>query len=162
MATVYGVNATKANNALSLGAAERVNSTGEGVRFWEDSYTTSSLQANDIIRFGPFRAGEEIVGSTLKLIGDATADLGDDLDVGWAYVDGTGTADPDAFVAGTFDGSAATIDVLGVTVMDGTVDDGVYAPPTNDRDWWLTVTCINATGAADGTFYMQGLVRNFR
>lgn len=163
MATHYGVNATKSNDSRTLGAAQRFSSTGEGVRYWNDSFVivTDDYAANDIIRLGPFKAGEKIIGSTLRITGDATVDLGDDIDVGWAYVDGTGTADPDAFVAGTFDASAATIDVLGAVMHDGTVDSGLYAPPTNDRDWWLTVTCITNTGEAAGTVYFESFVKTF-
>lgn len=159
----YGVTSTKTSNALTQGAGNRASSTGEGVRKWRDSYTTSTWldTGPDTLYLGPFRAGEVIDGNTLRITGDATLDMGDDVDVGWSYVDGTGTADPDAFVAGTFDCTAATIDVLGVIMHDGTVDSGFYAPPTNDRDWWLTITAIDDTGAADGTVYFTADVVNF-
>ena len=162
MANYYTVKAQKAVDVQTKGAAERNSSTGEGVRFFSDSITTVDLENNDIIHVGPFRAGEMVLGNFTKIIGDATVDLGTDLDIGWAYVDGSGTADPDAFVAGTFDGSAAVIDVAGVNITDGTVDDAVYGPPTNDRDWWLTITVIDNTGEINGTAYVQGLAVNFR
>ena len=164
MATHYGTKATNANNVATLGAAERNSSGGEALRVHRESFTlaVASWANNDVLRLGPFRAGEKVNGLLSRIIGDATVDLGDDIDLGWAYVDGTGTADPDAFIAGTFDCSAATIDVLGAILADGTVDDGIYEPPTNDRDWWLTLTVIDATGEAAGDVYFQIAVENFR
>ena len=159
MATHYGITSDLANTALTKGG-ERPSSSGEASRTWRDSYTmaTAAWANSDVLNLGPFSAGEVINGNTLRLTGDATADLGDDVDFGWAYVDGTGTADPDAFVAGTFDCTAATIDVLGVVCHDGTVDSGFFAPPTNDRKWWLTMTVINATGEAAGTVHFTAEV----
>lgn len=164
MANRYTDDASAANDATTQGAGARPAVKAGGVRKWRDQYTlaTADWANSDVLHLGPFRAGEIVDGNTFRITGDATVDLGDDVDIGWAYVDGTGTADPDAFVAGTTDCSAATIDVLGLVPHDGTVDSGFWEPPTNDRPWWLTITVIDATGEAAGEVYFTADIVNFR
>ena len=146
--TRYATKSTQTNAALTKGAGNRpTQSLGENQTYWEDTFTVVAADwlITDVLRLGPFRPGEFL--TDLWIRGDATGDGGDDVDIGWAYVDGTGTADPDAFFAGTRDMTATTIDVLGVTGLELVVK---AEPPTNDRAWWLTVTLVDATGVTAG------------
>lgn len=145
--TRYALKSNAANNALTQGAGNRpVQEVGENQTYWEDTLTVvvAAVLATDVLRLGPFRPGEFL--TDLAVHGDGTTDLGDDVDVGWAYVDGSGTADPNAF-ADALDLSAGNIDVLGTTLLNLVKK---VEPPTNDRLWWLTVTFIDVTDVAVG------------
>lgn len=142
------------------------SSQAQDLRHFSQDFTHTApagWAAGDIVRFGPFRAGEKIRSESLKLTGDGTGTLGTTVDVGWAYVDGTGTADPDAFGTAV-SCTAAAVDDAGIVAYDvATPGPRRFAqPPTNDRDWWLTVTSVNAASDVAGVVGVVGDVVGFR
>lgn len=156
------------NDALSNTAPGRGtfgSAGGQDLRAFSQDFThaaPSSWATGDTVRFGPFRAGEKIRSESLRLTGDGTGTLGTTVDVGWAYVDGSGS-DPDAFGTAV-SCTAAAVDDAGIVAYDvATPGPRLFAqPPTNDRDWWLTVTSVTATSDVAGVVGIVGDVIGFR
>lgn len=157
MADLYGTNTTSSNNAVTQGAGSRPSPKNEALRLFRDSYTlaTATWANADVLYFGPFRAGEALHPADTKICGDGTVDLGDDVDVGWAYQDGT-SSDDDAFATAA-NMSAANIDVDGLAVNTSR-QAALLEPPTNDRPWYLTLSPDDVTDAAAGDMVLEALV----
>ena len=153
-ATTYGAKSSGRNDALQK-AGLRESDPGQELSYFYD-ITASALPATSMLwKFGPFPGGTSPILSTLRIVGDATTDLGQEIDVGYAFVNSTdGTDDPDAFIDGV-DGSAGQIDVNGLAV----VGPNVTATPTIDKPYWITITTKNATGVAAGTVALEVFVR---
>lgn len=153
-ATTYGAKSSGRNDALKK-AGLRESEVGQELAYFYD-ITASALPATTMLwYFGPFPGGTAPVLSTLRIIGDATTDLGQEIDVGYAFVVSTdGTDDPDAFIDGV-DGSANLIDVDGLSV----VGPSVTATATIAKPYWITITTKSATGVAAGTVALEVFVR---
>jgi len=125
MANLLSTNVTITSERDLKGAQNRLNPKSKAIRVLEDAYTVvaASWLVTNVLQIGPIPAGVKI--NTAKVIGDGTVDLGDDVDVGWAYADAT-SSDDDAFATGT-DMSATLIDGLGLEFCAN------VEPPTNDR-----------------------------
>jgi len=156
MAELKSVEATAASNVATRGAAERTQS---GRRTLPGSFVDTitldvsadwnSTDGTDYALFGPIPAGAELLKAEVTGITSATdplhsttPDLGDDVDVGWRYMDGS-NSDHDAF---------AVARNLSTPLLATVLCAGRCAPPTNDRDWFLVLDPDSVTGAADGTF----------
>ncbi len=136
MATVYGVNKTKLNDAIG----SNVIGTGEnnaGKNFILDSYEAAALPASDVIEVGG-KLPQGAVISRIDLVFDdlgtgTTASVGDGNTAN-RYVNAVDTASAAAVAAFP---SAAAIDAVG------------YRVGTNAGDDQLQIT--NLGGAATGT-----------
>ena len=160
MATRYGVNSALQNTARTKGG-DRPTSDGANIEHYQDYHTIvlASWANDDVIHFGPFKAGQKILAYESRIVGNATTDAGDDVDVGWLYVDGSGS-DPNGFLDAA-DMSAGNIDVDGL-ILGANRGIAPLEPGTNDRDWWFTLTIIDATGEAVGPLTLDAWVVNFR
>lgn len=148
------INVTQSALVATKGAAARVSSGERGDKqVIRDRYNFDASamwsEDGDALQFGPIPAGMELTRVELTSATSATdptylatGDLGT-VTVGWAYADGTGTADPDAFTPSALDLSADQ-SLLGKVIAAGRC-----APPTNDRAWYLTITSVAVLGAAD-------------
>lgn len=153
-AITYGAKSSGRNDSLQK-AGLRESEIGQELAYFYD-ITASALPATAMLwYFGPFPGGSSPVLSTLRIVGDATTDLGDEIDVGYAFVVSTdGTDDPDAFIDGV-NASAGNIDVDGLAV----VGPNVTATATIDKPYWITITTKNATGVAAGTLALECFIR---
>ncbi len=136
MATVYGANRTKLNDAIG----SNVISTGEnkaGKYYIYDTYEAASISADDVIQVGDVLPDGAMV-TRIDLVFDdlgtgTTMDVGDSTTVD-RYVDGVDTATAAAITAFP---SAAEIDNIG------------YKIGTNAGDGQIQLTNLGA--AATGT-----------
>ncbi len=153
-ATRYGTKSSGRNDALQK-AGLRESDPGQELSYFYDITASLTQSTNDVIRFGPFPGGSVPVTSSIRIIGDNSTDLGDDIDVGYAFVDSSdGTDDPNAFMDAE-NASAGNIDKAGL--VNSKLHNGPQDPIP--KPYWITITTIDATGAAAGTVALECFVR---
>ncbi len=153
-AVTYGTKSSGRNDALQK-AGLRESDPGQELSYFYDISASATPATSMLWYFGPFPGGTIPVNSTIRIIGDGTTDLGDDIDVGYAFVDSAdGTDDPNAFMDAE-NASAANIDKAGL--VNSTLHNGPQDPIA--KPYWITITTINATGAAAGTVALECFVR---
>jgi len=154
-AITYGAKSSGRNDAIQK-AGLRESDVGQELAYFYD-ISASALPATGMLwYFGPFPGGTVPVNSTIRIIGDNTTDLGDDIDVGYAFVNSAdGTDDPNAFMDAE-DASAANIDKAGL------VNTKLHNGPVDliDKPYWITITTIDATGVAAGTVALECFIRS--
>ncbi len=151
----YGALSSGRNDAL-LRAGLRETEAGQDLAYWKDTSASLTLANGEVLRFGPFPAGSIIVPSTLRILGDGTTDIGDDVNIGYEPVVSTeGTADDNAYQDAA-DLSVGNIGVNAAPIM--AAFQGTDIAPS--FLYWVTLTQVDATGAAAGTVTMECFVRH--
>ena len=149
----YGADSSGRNDAI-LRAGLRETDGPSDLKYFKDTSASLTLANGEVLRFGPFPANSIIVPSSMRIIGDGTTDIGDDVNVGYEPVQAT---DGTAVESGYEDAVDMSVGNIGKTAASLMTDFDQHIQPA--FQYWVTLTQVDATGAAAGTVCLECFVR---